>query len=176
MKKIICICCLVLLSFSLVACDKQTIEVSITPFPTMVGKDFNGQDINNDIFSSYDVTIVNFWNNGCGTCIEEMPELEAYYQAFKDKNIHFLGIGADSGESQEKYDFAKKIVQEKGVTYTNIAPDTSSSFYLDFIQNLTGYPVTYVVDKEGNIVGSPIIGNVKKQEQKLHARIELALK
>lgn len=28
----------------------------------------------------YDATIINFWSNGCGSCIEEMPELEEYYQ------------------------------------------------------------------------------------------------
>lgn len=28
---------------------------------------------------------------------------------------------------------------------------------------MSSYPVTYVVDREGNIVGAPIYGNVKKQ-------------
>ena len=38
-----------------------------------------GAPVSSDIFADYDATIVNFWNNGCGTCIEEMPELEELY-------------------------------------------------------------------------------------------------
>ena len=37
---------------------------------------------------------------------------------------------------------------------------------------MAGYPTTYVVDSEGNIVGAPIIGNVKDQEDTLKARLE----
>ena len=33
-----------------------------------------GTAVTSEIFADYDATIVNFWNNGCGSCIAEMPE------------------------------------------------------------------------------------------------------
>ena len=76
--------------------------VSKTPFPQFDEVDTEGGAISSDIFAGYDAIIVNFWNNGCGTCIAEMPELEEMYQEFKDRNINLIGVGADSGEGEEQ--------------------------------------------------------------------------
>ena len=149
--------------------------VSKTAFPEFDEVDMEGTAVTSEIFADYDATIVNFWNNGCGTCIEEMPELEAYYQDFKEQNINLIGVASDSGESDEQLETAREILSEKGVTYTNLSPDPDNELYQDFISQLAGYPTTYVVDSEGNIVGAPIIGNVKAQEDTLNARLEQAM-
>ena len=146
--------------------------VSKTPFPEFSQPETEGNLIANDIFSNHDVTIVNFWNNGCGTCIAEMPELEELYQDFQKDDILLIGVGADSGESEEQLELARSILKEKGVTYQNISPNPENDFYKDFIADITGYPTTYIVDRDGNIVGAPLIGNVKVQMDSLQRRIE----
>lgn len=148
--------------------------VSETPFPEFSETDTEGNSITSYIFAEYDVTIVNFWNNGCGTCIAEMPELEEMYQEFQQDNINLIGVGADSGEGEEQLELARKILAEKGVTYQNIVPNPENDFYKEFIGEIGGYPTTYVVDSEGNIIGAPLIGNVKEQMDTLQSRIELA--
>ena len=174
MKKIISILLISIMSIALVACDNQEIEASKTPFPEIAGVDMEGNSVTNDIFADYDATIVNFWNNGCGTCIEEMPEIEEYYQEFSEMNINVVGVGTDSGESDENYEFAKEILARKGVTYMNIAPDTEGAFFNEFIHEITSYPTTYVVDSDGNIIGSPIIGYLIGQDKTLRDRVKLA--
>ncbi|HIZ55477.1 MAG TPA: TlpA family protein disulfide reductase [Firmicutes bacterium] len=157
----------------LAGCSSQETElVTKTLFPEFSELDMEGNTITNDIFSEYDATVVNFWNNGCGTCIEEMPELEEMYQTLQEQNINLIGVGADSGESEEQLTTAQEILTEKGVTYINLSPDPENDFYKDFISELTGYPTTYIVDSDGNIVGAPIIGNVKNQEDTLKKRLE----
>lgn len=176
MKKLIGIVTLCFLTLTLGACGNSgEIEATRTPFPQLADVDMEGNAVTSDIFADYDATIVNFWNNGCGTCIEEMPELEEYYQELKDQNVNLIGIGADSGESEENLAFAKEVLKEKGVTYMNVSPDTEGTFYKDFISEITGYPTTYVVDRDGNIIGNAIVGNVKKQDDTLRNRIELAI-
>ena len=157
---------------SLAACGNSEIEATIKPFPEFEGVDFNGNAVNNDIFKDYDATIINFWTNGCGSCIAEMPELEEYYQNFKGKNINMIAVAASAGDSDELREDAETILKEKGVTYTNIIPDIESSFYKDFIGEITGYPITYIVDSNGNMVGAPLIGVVKNQEDKLMKRLD----
>lgn len=147
------------LALGLTACSSSQEDlVSKTPFPE---------------FS--DATIVNFWNNGCGTCIEEMPELEELYQQFKEENINLIGVASDSGQSEEQLETAQNILSEKGVTYLNLSPDPENELYKDFIAQLAGYPTTYIVDRDGNIIGAPIIGNVKDQEDTLERRLEQAV-
>ncbi len=175
MKKIYIL--LLMFSLMLSSCGRsEEVVVTKTPFPEIVGVDFEGNTVTNDIFSEYDATVVNFWNNYCGTCIEEMPELEEYFQQFKEKNINLIGVGTDSSDSEESLQFAKEIIASKGVTYANISPNQESLFYNDFIEKLPGYPTTYIVDSDGNIIGTPIVGNVKSQEEGLSNRLNAITK
>lgn len=176
MKKFMSMFLAAILVLGMTACSSSDEElVSKTPFPEFSELDTQGNTVTNDIFADYDATIVNFWNNGCGTCIEEMPELEEYYQSFQEQNINLIGVASDSGESDEQLKTAQEILTEKGVTYTNLSPDPDNALYQDFISQLAGYPTTYVIDSEGNIVGAPIIGNVKAQKDTLNKRLEQAM-
>ncbi len=174
MKKAISLFMAVVMSAALLTgCGSGETElVSKKPFPEFSEIDTEGNAITSDIFGDYDATIVNFWNNGCGTCIAEMPELEEMYQDFKKENVNLIGVGADSGESQEQLALARKILAEKGVSYRNISPDLDNDFYKEFISDITGYPTTFIVDSEGNIIGAPLIGNVKEQVESIQKRIE----
>jgi thiol-disulfide isomerase/thioredoxin len=64
--------------------------------------------------------ILNFWASWCGPCIDEMPEVEAFYQAHKAQDI--LVIGINVGESPET---ARDFVSRVGVTFP-IALDRTS--------------------------------------------------
>ena len=59
---------------------------------------------------------------------------------------------------------AKDILAKKGVTYKNVW-FASSSEAGKFTSELFSYPTTYVVDKNGNIVGDPIVGAITSPEQ-----------
>lgn len=84
----------VLMTAALTGCSsgEEDALVSKTPFPEFSEVDIAGDEISSDIFTDYDATIVNFWNNGCGSCIAEMPELEELYQDFKERNINLIGV------------------------------------------------------------------------------------
>lgn len=174
MKKIlILLCCVILTVFVLAGCgEKEDTLMSVRPFPEFSDVDMDGNKVTNEIFSQYDATIINFWSNGCGTCIEEMPELEEMYHNFKDRNINLIGVGADSGTGEDMLEDAKKILESKGVTYMNISPDPEGALYDEIYSNMNGFPTTYVVDSQGNIIGAPITGNVKMQLDTLEARLE----
>ena len=166
----------VLLLAALAGCStgEDNSLVSKTPFPEFSEADTEGNPVSSDIFADYDATIVNFWNNGCGTCIEEMPELEELYHQLQERNINLIGVGTDSGEGEEQLETAQNILKEKGVTYVNISPDPEGEFYKDFVSEIFSDPTTYIVDGEGNIIGAPIVGNVKKQIDTVNDRLALS--
>ena len=70
----------------------------------------------------------------------------------------------------------KNILAKKGVTYKNIWFDSKSKAG-EFTSGLYSYPTTYVVDKNGNIVGEPIVGAItsEKQSEKLQKLIDQAI-
>ena len=177
MKKRLILALAICLAVSLTGCGagKEDPLVSKTPFPEFVEVDTEGNPVSSDIFGDYDATIVNFWNNGCGTCIEEMPELEEMYQQFKEGNINLIGVGTDSGESDEQLAAAREILAGKGVSYINISPSPENSFYKDFVADIFTFPTTYIVDREGNMIGAPLAGNVKGQLDAVESRLELIL-
>lgn len=172
MKKLLSLFLGAMCTLTLVACGSTEIETTKEPFPEFAVTDFGGNTLTNDMFGDHDVTIVNFWSNTCGSCIAEMPELESYYQEFKEKNINLVGVAVSAGDSHEECARAEEILKEKGVTYVNLIPNTDSDFYKEFIMDISGYPITYTVDKEGNIIGAPLLGVVSKQEDKMMKRIE----
>ena len=71
-----------------------------------------------------------------------------------------LSIDGSQEGTSSKFDFiialAKRIVESKGCSYPNLVP--TEEMGSKFLAAVTGYPTTFVLDKEGNIVGSPIIG------------------
>lgn len=44
--------------------EAEDLLVSKEPFPSFSEVDMEGNQITEEVFSDYDVTIVNFWNNG----------------------------------------------------------------------------------------------------------------
>lgn len=98
---------------TLVFCTKIQNDCGKEPFTVT---DFDGNTPNNDMFGNYDVTIVNFQSNTCGSCIAEIPELEACYHDFKEKNINLIGVAVSAGDSQEEHDLTDCEPMEYTVT------------------------------------------------------------
>jgi len=89
------------------------------------------------------VVVLNFWASWCVPCIEEAPELEATWQAYKDQDVMFLGIDYLDAEAK-----GLAFLAEHGITYPN-GPDLRQKISDDYY--ITGVPETFVIDPEGNI-------------------------
>ena len=153
-------------------------ESGETKFPSFKGKDLDGNDVNSDeLFSKNKVTVMNFWFTTCNPCVEELADLEALNKQLAKKGGAVVGINSFTldGDKTAISD-AKNILAKKGVTYKNIWFDSKSKAG-EFTSGLYSYPTTYVVDKNGNIVGEPIVGAIssEKQSEKLQKLIDQAI-
>lgn len=149
-----------------------------TSFPSFDGKDLDGNDIkSSDFFKSNNVTVVNYWFSTCKPCVGELPELEALNKKLAEKGGQVVGINTFTIDGDRTaISEAKDILSKKGVTYKNIWFDSNSDAG-KFTSGLFSYPTTYVVDKNGNIVGEPIVGAIteKNQAKTLEKLIDQAL-
>lgn len=143
-------------------------------FPSFEGRTFTGEEIDNDVFKEKAVTIVNFWFNDCPACTAEMEELDKLNKDLKDKDGHVIGVNTDAFDGNTKnIEQAEKIMQKKKASYKNFWV-TSDSELANFTQNITGYPTTYVVDRNGKISGDPLMGGIDNEalKEELKKQIE----
>ena len=147
-------------------------------FPAFEGKDLNGNPVkSDDLFSKNAVTVVNFWFTTCNPCVGELSELESLHQELTKKGGGVIGINSFTlGGDEAAISEAKSVLSKKGVTYPNVYFPAQGEAG-KFVENVFAYPTTYVVDRNGNIVGDPIVGAItdKSQMESLNNLINKAL-
>lgn len=72
--------------------------------------------------------------------------------------------------------YTKDVLAKKGATYQNVYFDSDGEAG-KFTANIFAYPTTYVIDRNGNIVGEPIVGAIteKNQAETLQSLIDQAI-
>ena len=151
---------------------------SMQKFPAFEGKDLDGNTVkSSELFAKNAVTVVNFWFTTCNPCVGELAELDTLNKELTEKGGALIGVNTFTLDGDEAaISEAKDVLAKKGATYQNVyfASDGEAG---KFTTNIFAYPTTYVVDRNGNIVGDPIVGAIteKKQAEALQAQIDKAL-
>jgi cytochrome c biogenesis protein CcmG/thiol:disulfide interchange protein DsbE len=89
------------------------------------------------------VVFLNFWASWCPPCRAEARELEAAWQAYKDRGVVFVGVNALDQEGP-----AREFIEEFGITYPN-GMDPRGKITIDY--GVWGLPETFFIDREGRI-------------------------
>jgi thiol-disulfide isomerase/thioredoxin len=89
------------------------------------------------------VTLVNFWNAGCGPCREELPQLSRLLEQLKGKglNIYSVNLGDDRGT------VAKIWSQDRLGMHAVLGGEKISEQY-----RIQAIPTNYVLDPSGKIL------------------------
>ena len=152
--------------------DRVTIKEPVSIYPSIedgAAVSFETQDLDGnpvtsqELFAGHKITMVNIWATWCINCKSEMKELEELNKEWAEKGCQIIGI-CDDADEEELIPTAKKILEEKGVTFPNIRTNDVIREQLPFV----GLPTSYFVDSEGRILGSPIVGkNVEQYTETL---------
>ena len=145
--------------------DGSMEDDSSEKFPDFEGMDLDGNPVTNELFKKNSVTVVNFWFSGCAPCIAELSELNTLNEELKLKGGALIGINADTiGGDESMIAEAKSILEKKGAMSQNIYfPAESEAGQLTY--SITAFPTTVVVDRNGRMVGEPILGGINSEAQ-----------
>ena len=150
----------------------------VQKFPSFEGKDLDGNEVKSDeLFSGNAVTVVNFWFTTCNPCVGELAELDALNKELTEKGGALIGVNTFTLDGDEAaISEAKDVLAKKGAAYQNVYFDSDGEAG-KFTANIFAYPTTYVIDRNGNIVGEPIVGAIteKNQAETLQKLIEQTL-
>lgn len=90
---------------------------------------------------------LNIWATWCPPCIQEMPLIERLHRAMRGRSFIILAASQDTGlDSAAK---VRKLVRELELTFP-ILLDPKRELTISY--RLTGYPETFIIDKEGTII------------------------
>ena len=138
----------------------------VQKFPSFEGKDLDGNEVKSEeLFSANAVNVVNFWFTTCSLCVGELSDLDALNQELAKKGGALIGVNTFTLDGDEAaISEAKDVLAKKGATYQNVYFGSDSEAG-KFTANIFAYPTTYVLDRNGNIVGQPIVGAITEQKQ-----------
>ena len=123
-------------------------------FPVEVGtkaRDFAAREVEGDravrTFANYrgKVVVLNIWATWCRPCIVEMPSFERLRQAVPDTNLRIVAVSIDDFVSA---DSVRAFARNLGVTF-DILLDSLHRIDRDY--QVTGYPETFVIARDGTI-------------------------
>ena len=129
----------------------------------------DGKTYTQDIFSKYDLTMVNIFTTWCSPCVNEIPDLEKLYQEMKDKGVGVVGVtldtvGSGGKQDQEAVKKAQVLQKKTKASYPFLIPD--SGMMNGRLNGISAFPETFFVDKNGNIVGETYSGSHSLDEWK----------
>jgi thiol-disulfide isomerase/thioredoxin len=110
----------------------------------VVLKDSNGQSTPISLLQGKWV-FINYWAQWCATCIEEIPELNRFYQKHQKDPIALFAVNYDALPTREQNNLIKRLA----IKYPNLITDPSKTLHLG---DITGVPVTFVLNPKGELV------------------------
>lgn len=112
--------------------------------PDFVLPDMNGQVVRLSQLRGK-IVLLNIWATWCPPCRKEMPTMEALYHKMQSADFVLLAASQDvDGKST-----VAPYLQEGGFTFP-VLLDVNGEVGKKY--GVTGYPETYIIDRQGNIV------------------------
>jgi len=121
--------------------------------PEILMNDYNGKPI---ALSSLrgKIVLIDFWASWCAPCRKENPNVVKTYEKYKDKGFTIYSVSLD-----ENKDAWMKAITADNLSWPNHVSDLkgwSSDAVREY--NVTGIPATFLLDKEGIIIGENLRG------------------
>jgi cytochrome c biogenesis protein CcmG/thiol:disulfide interchange protein DsbE len=91
------------------------------------------------------VVVLNVWATWCRPCIVEMPSFERLHRQVADTNLKIVAISIDDVVGA---DSVRNFARNLGVTFEILLDSTHA---IDREYQITGYPETFVIARDGTI-------------------------
>ena len=115
--------------------------------------DLDGNTVTSEeLFSANEITMLNCWGVWCVNCLDEMEELAKIHTRMQEKGCGIVGLEWERESGEETYQLAREKMKEFGTNYPNVLmPEEEFKW-------VTGFPTSIFVDREGTVLGIPVIG------------------
>ena len=95
-----------------------------------------------------EVVLLNFWATWCAPCVEEMPSLERLSIDLKGQGLRVVAASMDVKGAEQ----VKPFLEKHGLSEMTVLLDRRTKLGQAF--GIQGLPTTYLIDRQGRVVGS----------------------
>lgn len=128
-------------------------------FPDFSTKDLKSNPVDSSIFSKHKLTLVNFWIAKYAVENNEIRELSNLNKSVQYMGAQVLGVVMDAG-TEDGFPTAYMISDRINNCHPNLVPTAEIENFI-FSKELD-FPVSFLVDSKGYIIGKPIAGPLTK--------------
>ena len=144
--------------------DQKNSSKDASPFKNFSGQDYDGNSVDESLFSKNTVTVINFWFTGCKPCVAELSKLNELNDAIKSMGGEVVGINTETFDgNQDAIKEAAAVLESQGAKYRNLSIDSDSAAG-KYAADIMAFPTTILVDRNGNIIGEPMLGGIDNQD------------
>ncbi len=120
--------------------------------PNLALQTKDGYTVNlHDLNGEY--TVVYFWKSNCENCKKTDPDLETFFQAYKDKGVKISAICTNTNyEAQDCWDYIEKKNYNEWIHLGN--PNNDNDIWKAY--NVTSTPMIYLLDRDKKILSKRI--------------------
>jgi len=122
-------------------------------FPRLNEKDVYGKPLSLAEYRDK-VLLIDFWATWCMPCVDEMPVLLQTYRKYHGKGFEIIGISLDNDQMR-----LTGFIHEKGVPWQQYFDGLGWKNRLAVKYGITSIPATYLLDREGKIIGKDLRGD-----------------
>lgn len=101
--------------------------------------------------------LLNFWATWCPPCKEEMPDMQKFYEEYKDADFIILAVNVTTTE--KNIENITSFVQDYQLTFPIILDEKGEVAHQ---YELLSYPTSYFIDSDG-IIRNKIVGTLSKE-------------
>lgn len=103
--------------------------------------------------------LIDFWAAWCRPCRMENPNVVRMYNKYNSQGFEVFGVSLD----RKKEDWVNAIAMD-GLTWTHVSDLKYFQSEAAAIYQVEGIPLTYLIDKEGKIIGKNLRGEALEQK------------
>lgn len=90
---------------------------------------------------------INYWASWCDSCLHEIPQLNQFYDKYKNQNVALFAVNYDMLPMEQQ----QFLNQRLNIHYPALSKDPADELNLGEIR---GIPVTFVFNPEGKLLGA----------------------
>ncbi len=110
------------------------------------------------------VVLINFWATWCDPCVKEIPDLQRFYENWKDRGFRIVGFAEENPSGKGNRSDVKSFANQYGVTYPLAM---SNRKIRDAFWSRFGYrqklPTTFLINRDGRLVET-FVGRLKPEQ------------
>ncbi|HFE39277.1 MAG TPA: TlpA family protein disulfide reductase [Gammaproteobacteria bacterium] len=133
----------------LIKCLSLLLCLSIISFVYAYSAEFNLSDLQGKDHKLSDYkgkwVVVNYWATWCAPCVAEIPELIAFREDQRGKDVVVLGINYEDASEQA----VKKFLEDFDLNYPILLAEPEPD---NALGEITGLPTTFIVSPDGEVV------------------------